>query len=47
MDKDLFNKLLDIRENKLKPKDAELNAIFKEYIIEIRRLVKIVDKLGG
>jgi hypothetical protein len=47
IDKDLFNKLLDIRENKIKVNDRELTGIFKEYIIEIRKLVKIVDELGG
>ena len=47
MDVSLFERLLDIKEQKIKPKDTELNEIFKDYLKEIRKLSKIVDELGG
>ena len=47
MNKDLFNRLLDIREQKIKVKESELLDIFKEYLEEIRVLSRIVDELGG
>lgn len=47
MDKALFHKLLDIREQKIKPGDQELREIFKGYLKEIRGLTKKVDELGG
>ncbi|MFC1867872.1 hypothetical protein ACFL0H_07040 [Thermodesulfobacteriota bacterium] len=47
MDGSLFEKLLDIREQKIKINDTGLNELFKEYLKEIRRLSKIVDALGG
>lgn len=47
MDKAFFNTLLDIREQKIKPRDQELRDIFKGYLKEIRRLAKKVDELGG
>jgi len=47
MDNDLFMKLLDVREGKIKPDVKEINGIFKGYINEIQKLAKIVDKFGG
>jgi predicted nucleotidyltransferase len=47
MDKALFTKLLDIKEQKIKPSDHELKGIFKGYLKEIRSLAKKVDELGG
>jgi predicted nucleotidyltransferase len=47
MDHGLFNKLLDIREQKIKPKDTDLLETYKKYLKEIRGLSKIVDNLGG
>ena len=47
MDKQLFEKLLDIKEQKIKLNDIEIISIFQEYLKEIRRLSKIVDELGG
>jgi len=47
LDNDLFMKLLDVRDGKIKPDEKEINKIFKDYINEIQKLAKIVDKFGG
>lgn len=47
MDKALFHRLLDIKEQNIKPGDHELREIFKRYLAEIRSLAKKVDALGG
>ena len=47
MDAALFEKLIDIKEQKLKPDEATLNALFKSYLSEVRKLSKLVDALGG
>jgi hypothetical protein len=47
LDAALFEKLLDIREQKIKPDDAEIKNIFQDYLREVRKLSKIVDALGG
>jgi hypothetical protein len=47
LDSMLFEKVLDIKEEKVKLKDAEINAFFQAYLKEIRKLSRIVDKLGG
>jgi hypothetical protein len=47
MDGDLFEKLLDIKEEKIKLDDAEIRALFQGYLREVRKLSKTVDKWGG
>lgn len=47
LDAGLFEALLDIREEKVKPSDDEVKRLFKEYLKEIRKLSKAVDTLGG
>ena len=47
IDEDLFNKLLSIRKQEIKPDEKELNIIFKNYLKEIRSLSKLVDESGG
>lgn len=47
LDNRLFEKVLDIKEEKVKLKDAEINALFQAYLKEVRGLSRIVDKLGG
>jgi hypothetical protein len=42
----IFMKLLNVRERRIKPDEKELNIIFKDYMNEIEKLSKIVDKLG-
>jgi hypothetical protein len=39
MDTNVFDKLLDIKEGRLKPGDKETGALFKSYLIEMRKLV--------
>lgn len=46
IDDKVFNRLLDIREQKIKVKENELRDIFKEYLREIRGLSRIVDDLN-
>jgi hypothetical protein len=47
LDAGLFQKLLDIKEEKIKPDDAETKSFFRDYLKEVRKLSKIVDTLGG
>ena len=47
LDTGLFQKLLDIKEEKLKPDDTETKSLFQNYLKEVRKLSKIVDTLGG
>jgi len=43
----IFEKLLDIKEGKSKPGGSEIGDIFKGYLVEMRKLSKLVDGLGG
>ncbi|MCP4681963.1 MAG: hypothetical protein GY864_06505 [Desulfobacterales bacterium] len=43
----LFNKLLDIKEGKIKPDKKEILGLFKDYLREVRELSKQADALGG
>jgi len=47
MDAALFEKLLDIKEDRIKPGDMEMMGLFKNYLSEVRKLSKLVDTLGG
>jgi len=47
MDADVFEKLLDIKDEKVKPGDMEVMGLFKDYLREVRKLAKLVDTLGG
>jgi hypothetical protein len=47
LDAALFTKLLDIREEKLKPGHDELRVMFRDYLAQMRKLTKRVDALGG
>ena len=47
LDVSLFEKLLDIRQQKIKPAESEIKSIFQDYLKEVRKLSKIVDTLGG
>lgn len=43
----LFEKLLDIKQEKIRPDDRELNRLFGDYVREVRKLSKTVDTMGG
>ncbi|MBW2033647.1 MAG: hypothetical protein JRI94_08655 [Deltaproteobacteria bacterium] len=47
MDAGVFEKLLDIKDEKVKPGDMEVMGLFKDYLREVRKLTKLVDTLGG
>lgn len=47
LDSRLFEKVLDIKEEKIKPNDTEISALFQAYLKEVRKLSKTVDTLGG
>jgi hypothetical protein len=47
IDLGIFEKLLDIKEGKSKPGGSETGEIFKGYLVEMRKLSKRVDALGG
>ena len=45
LDSALFEKLLDIKEKKVKPGDTEMARLFQAYLKEAQKLWKIVDTL--
>ena len=47
LDGALFVKLLDIKEERLKPDNDELRVMFRDYLSQMRKLAKEVDALGG
>jgi predicted nucleotidyltransferase len=47
MDAALFEKVLDIKDEKVKPGDMEIMGLFKDYLREVRKLAKLVDTLRG
>jgi hypothetical protein len=47
LDAGLFQKLLDIKEEGIKPEDTQTKSLFLDYLKEVRKLSKIVDTLGG
>jgi len=47
LDGSVFEKLLDVKAEKIKPSDNELKRLFWTYLTEVRRLSKRVDALGG
>jgi predicted nucleotidyltransferase len=46
LDSSIFEKLLDIREEKEKPGRDEMKRLFQAYLGEIRKLAKLVDELN-
>jgi predicted nucleotidyltransferase len=46
LDSIIFEKLLDIREEKKKPGGDEMKRLFQTYLGEIRKLAKLVDELS-
>ena len=47
LDLDLLNKLLDIKEEKIKMDENEIIVLFKRYLKEIRKLSRLIDEFGG
>jgi len=47
LDAGLFERLLDVKQDKVRPKDEEIKALFREYIGEIQKLSKQIDTMGG
>lgn len=45
MDTMLFEKLLDVKEKRVKLSDPEMTGLFKDYFKEVQKLWKIVDTL--
>jgi len=43
----LFEKLLDIKEEKAKPGDETMQEIYADYLREVRMLSKQIDAIGG
>jgi hypothetical protein len=43
----VFEKLLDVKDDKIKPGDDEMRGLFQKYLAEVRKLSKQVDALGG
>jgi hypothetical protein len=46
LDPTIFEKLLDVREEKKKPGGDEMKRLFRTYLGEIRKLAKLVDELS-
>lgn len=47
IDSNVFEKLLDIKDDKIKPGDDKMRGLFQKYLAEVRKLSKQVDTLGG
>lgn len=47
MDGNVFERLLQVKEGHLKPGNKESGELFKAYLVEMRKLAKLVDTLGG
>ena len=47
IDSSVFEKLLDVKDDKIKPGDDEMRGLFQKYLAEVRKLSKQVDTLGG
>ena len=47
MDAGVFDKLLDIKTEKIKLNDTEIMKAFKDYLKEVRKLAMLIDALGG
>ena len=46
LDTGLFERLLGIKEEKTKPDESEMNALFKAYLAEVRKLSVLADSMG-
>jgi hypothetical protein len=46
LDSSVFEKLLDIKEEKTKPGENEMKKLFQTYLSEVRKLSKLVDELN-
>lgn len=47
MDAHVFERLLDINEDRLKPGEKEMVTVYKQYLTEVSKLAALVDSLGG
>ena len=47
MDPEVFLKLLDVREGRLKLSGDETLALYKDYLSQVKRFSKLIDQLGG
>jgi len=47
LDVSVYERLLDVKEDKVKLGDIEIIKLFKDYLRESRKLSKLVDELGG
>ena len=47
LDSSVFEKLLDVKEDKVKLSDQDMRRLFQAYLTEVRKLSKLVDALGG
>ena len=47
MDSSVFEKLLNVKEDKIKLNDEDMIRLFQAYLTEVRKLSKLVDALGG
>jgi len=47
LDASVYERLLDVKEDKVKLGDIEIVKLFKDYLRESRKLSKLVDELGG
>ena len=45
VDEDIFRKCMDVKEGKKDYSSAEIKEVFKDYIIEVRKLWEYVDKM--
>ena len=47
IDSSVFEKLLDVKKDKVKLSNEDMRRLFQAYLTEVRKLSKLVDTLGG
>ena len=47
LNSNVFEKLLDVKAEKVKLSDEDMRRLFQAYLAEVRKLSKLVDVLGG
>jgi D-mannonate dehydratase len=47
LNSNVFEKLLDVKAEKIKLSDEDMRRLFQAYLAEVRKLSKLVDVLGG
>lgn len=47
INEDVFFRLLDLKDERIKLKDKEIISLSKDYVREVKSLVRLIDSMGG